>query len=557
MNNMLTQRGWLRRRGLWALLVMACLGLLAPVVASEPPVPEGGGLPRAIAGQWLGPFPWPVEAIHAFVLPTGKVLHFSFPGPNFPITILWDPVTGTFNTAAVDRPIFCSGHAFMPDGRLLVVGGSDVVQEQVVGVKDTHIFDPFTETWTRVGDMSHGRFYPSVVAMPDGRMLAFSGLDEFGMLNSEIAIYDPKCDAGWEVVSHIELPLYPGMQLLDSGHILACSPSPETVVFSPDGSKWATVVESLFGWRLGGLSVLLPTHDRVMIIGGVNPKETPPLPTASAEILELSGEPEPFWRYTQRMHFPRVDAKVLILPDGKVLVVGGASELPKKDGQPTAAVLHPELFDPFQEQWFVMNAMQIPRLQHATAILLPDGRVLAGGGNGDTSVEIFYPPYLFHGPRPSIAVAPEAVPFGGQFPVWSPQASEIGSVVMMRLSSATHWVNMDQRYVPLDFFHPSEEPGLLVVSAPEQAGVAPPGYYMLFILNAQQVPSVAHMIRLQQQPSIPGDLDDDGTVGITDLLMLLSAWGLCPDPPQMCPADLDDDGIIGILDLLTLLGNWG
>ncbi len=130
-----------------------------------------------------------------------------------------------------------------------------------------------------------------------------------------------------------------------------------------------------------------------------------------------------------------------------------------------------------------------------------------------------------------IAAAPEAVPYGGQFLVWSPQASEIGSVVMMRLSSATHWVNMDQRYVPLDFFHPSEEPGLLVVSAPEQAGVAPPGYYMLFILNAQQVPSVAHMIRLGQPSNIPGDLDDDGTVGITDLLMLLSAWGPCPGPP--------------------------
>jgi hypothetical protein len=137
-------------------------------------------------------------------------------------------------------------------------------------------------------------------------------------------------------------------------------------------------------------------------------------------------------------------------------------------------------------------------MYHSTAVLLPDGRVLSAGEDhgptqNQTSAEIYSPPYLFRGPRPTITSAPASVGYQTQFTVSSPEASDITRVAMMAPGSVTHAIDNGQRYVDLSFSHVG---GDLVVTSPANGNQAPPGWYMLFVLNADGVPSVASWIQI-------------------------------------------------------------
>src|SRR5438477_2783123 len=134
------------------------------------------------------------------------------------------------------------------------------------------------------------------------------------------------------------------------------------------------------------------------------------------------------------------------------------------------------------------------RSYHSIALLLPDGRVLSAGGDfGGASAEIYSPPYLFNGSRPTLSSAPSSVGYGNVFFVGTPNATTISKVTMIPLGSVTHGFNMSQRFCRLSF---SLATGGLNVTAPSNANNAPPGYYMLFILNGSGVPSIAKIIQL-------------------------------------------------------------
>jgi hypothetical protein len=146
-----------------------------------------------------------------------------------------------------------------------------------------------------------------------------------------------------------------------------------------------------------------------------------------------------------------------------------------------------------------MASMQVPRLYHSTALLLPDGRVLSAGGGrpaatattDNKNAEVFSPPYLFKGVRPTLSSAPATVGYGEPLFIGTPDA--IASVTLVRLSSVTHAFNMNQRFNRLSF---TPAAGGVVATAPANANVAPPGHYMLFILSGNGVPSVAKIIQL-------------------------------------------------------------
>jgi hypothetical protein len=207
------------------------------------------------------------------------------------------------------------------------------------------------------------------------------------------------------------------------------------------------------------------------------------------------------------MAFARRFATGTLLPDGTVLVTGGTSQANARyDGKSwdLSKMVHAaELWNPVTETWTTLAAMQTPRSYHSTAALLPDGRVLVGGSEAappldkiDQRVfEIFSPPYLFKGPRPTITDAPTTVTYGETFIVETPQGTDIAHVNWVRLSSVTHAFNQNQRINHLSFTPTPDGEGLLV-TAPANGNLAPPGHYMLFILNDAGVPSVARTIQL-------------------------------------------------------------
>jgi hypothetical protein len=160
---------------------------------------------------------------------------------------------------------------------------------------------------------------------------------------------------------------------------------------------------------------------------------------------------------------------------------------------PAGAVFAAELWNPTTETWTTLASALIPRLYHSAALLLPDGRVLTTGGNNKPQTEVFEPPYLFKGPRPTITAAPPTVTYGEAFFVETPDAASVTQVTWVRLSSVTHAFNMNQRINRLAF---APAPGGLTVTAPPDANLAPPGHYMLFLLNSNGVPSVAKIIQL-------------------------------------------------------------
>jgi hypothetical protein len=182
-------------------------------------------------------------------------------------------------------------------------------------------------------------------------------------------------------------------------------------------------------------------------------------------------------------------------------------------------VLEPELWTPTTESWTTLAPMRTPRMYHSTTLLLPDARVLVAGGGHDApevdqrSAEIYSPPYLFKGPRPAISSVPSVVGYGAPFVVGTPDGARIASVTLMGLGAVTHAFDSNQRRVPLSF---QTTDGGLTIQAPANARLAPPGSYMLFLVDSNGVPSVAPMIKLASLPPqrFPLTVDESSPLGV-------------------------------------------
>src|SRR3989442_9631889 len=347
--------------------------------------------------------------------------------------------------------------------------------------------------------MAHGRWYPTATTLGDGSVMTFSGLSEIGLTNTTVEIY--RVGAGWspEYASGWVPPLYPRMHLLPNGNVVASGPAPQTMIFDASTKTWSAVASTNYsGTRRYGSSVLLPLtpadgyKPRVMIFGGGDPA------TATTEIIDLSAT-TPGGQYGPRMSQPRIEMTATILPNGKVLALGGSTH----DEDATTASLNADLYDPETNTFSSAGANAFPRLYHSNALLLPDGTVWVVGGNPqrgtyEQHMEIYSPAYLFNADgslatRPTIAGVPGAISYGGAFEVQTPDAATITSAVLVRPGAPTHAFDMDQRLVRLSYTVGS---GGLNVTAPPNRNIAPPGYYMLFILNSAGVPSLASFVQL-------------------------------------------------------------
>jgi hypothetical protein len=252
-------------------------------------------------------------------------------------------------------------------------------------------------------------------------------------------------------------------------------------------------------------------QDQIIAIGGNAARGSPPAGgssrqiTKTAEIINLDAS-NPTWQYTGSMNSARYLLNATLLPDGTVLATGGTSQQDNNNGNALAgAVYAAELWNPSTGQWTQMASMAVPRLYHSTAILLPDARVLvSGGGDPESSgeakgtthpnMQIFSPPYLFRGPQPVISSAPSTASYGQTIAVTSPDAASITKINLIRPGSTTHGFNMTQRIVSVSFDRAPD--GTLELHMPTNPNNAPPGPYMIFLLNADGVPSKASMLML-------------------------------------------------------------
>jgi hypothetical protein len=567
-------------------------------VVYPPPAPESR--PPEQVGRWeVAPYTSGVIGVHAALLHTNQVLFWSFRPPDDPnadpnpplyaVSTVLDLATGSLLHPSYEGPlpdldnIFCGGHAFLPDGRLIVVGGDREGYVRPTPVRAIHEFvpgGPGGGHWHYLGDMRQGRWYPTAATLPDGRVFIAGGHSHNDIApreaNNTFEIYDRAIgltpQTGVLDVLHLEAALYPFVVVLPDrtalvhGNTTSQFLDLQTMTVLPGTLEAADRPDRASRtYGVEGACVLLPLRPStqppyratVMMIGGGGPGAGLAEPaTASAELLDVAAAPK-HWRLTAPMAHRRVMPDAVLLPDGSVFVCNGSDQ--GQSDNSAAPVYEAEIYHPATETWERAATATVPRLYHATALLLPDGRVMTAGTDGswnqppynvgELRIELYSPPYLFRGRRPTLAGAPDGVQYGQTFTIDTPDASGVDEVVLVRCSSVTHSDNFNQRLVELTVTARTDR--TLTAAAPPDGYVAAPGIYLLFVLAAG-VPSVGRFF--QVAPSA-----HDGFVTLdaaqTEQMGLLNRFRTTvppvlntehwtswpPPPPPPPPPDLDLD----------------
>ena len=489
-------------------------------------------------GKWSTlSYTMPINPIHVALLYNGKILVVAGSGncpasqPGCPSgspygpannsgALLLDPTNGNITQFSVSSDMFCNGMVVLPDGRAFINGGT-LAYDPFLGSLKSTLFDPATNTFDDVQDMAHGRWYPTVLTLGDGRIMTFSGALETGAgTNTTVEFYT--VGSGWSqpFTAPFTPDLYPRLHLLPNGKVFYSGPSPVSQLFDPSTKTWTlNVATTNYGsTRSYGSSVLLgltPANNYdpvILIMGGNSPA------TATTETIDM-GSSNPAWQLGPSMSQARIEMNAVILPSGKVLALGGSVN----DEDATTKSLNADLYDPATNTFSSAGANAFARLYHSVALLLPDATVWVAGGNPvrgtyEPHIEIYQPAYLFQSDgtpaaRPSITSVPGSVSYGNQFTVQTPDAASIASAVLIRNGTVTHSFGMDQRMVGMSF---TAGAGSLTVTAPPNGNIAPPGYYMLFILNNNGVPSVASSLLLSSSstpaPTVTSISPNSGTI---------------------------------------------
>lgn len=432
--------------------------------------------------------------ITAVLLHTGKVLLFGLTevGGRTTVAYVYDPASGTGHDVPAPAPIFCSSVTPLADGRILTVGGANPSPD---GIEDLWLFDPVTETWSQQPGTPLGRYYPTSTRLPDGRVVITAGLQTDGETqNPTVEVYTPPAagaaSGGLSVVGpdHVSAT-YPHQLVMPDGRLLQVD-ADAAYRLDPATWTWNRLGGVLETRRRAAAHLLLPAGPRgsteVMVIGGLVRAGSA---VASTRSLDYAA-PAAGWTSGSVMPSARAHMNVVQVPDGSAYVVGGNATGQRAD--PTVQTLH---YDPATRRWRGMAMQSTVRTYHSTAVLLPDGRIMSAGDDGPRggrqSIDFYSPPYLFRGTRPRIAAAPRRVDPRQTFRIRTagPAAT---SAVLMAPGATTHANDMNARHVRLAVTRTRTG---LRATAP-RVNVAPPGWYMLFVLRDNGVPSVAKWVRV-------------------------------------------------------------
>ena len=488
--------------GLLQIAEVAVYGAPANQVLPNKPNP-------AIYGEWSEVYDWPHIAIHASLLPNGKILTFDATPDDFgpvhdPVASpnittrasIWNPVTKRHTDAANDTEddLFCSGHTQMADGNYFMAGGTTNYNASIAS---TNIYDSINNTWRAGPKMQFPRWYPTVSNLGTGELILAGGRGGYA------EIYNPETNS----LRTLDGILFgrtgnswPFIMQAPNGKVIFAGGSGQTSLsfINTEGRGELTETSSSVVSRNGGSFVVFD-KGRMLVTGGNGGSST-------ADIIEMNTAAV---EATDPLNLQRVNHNSIVLPDGKVVIIGG--NLTSGFCNDESGAYAPEIWNPATGQWRLLASQQHPRQYHSTAVLLPDARIWSGGQGYATTVsnqigrcsyqnnaEVFSPPYLFNANgtparRPLIDFAPSTIAYNGEFSLQTQDATQIKSVSLIRLSSATHAANFSQRFVPLSF---EVVGGELRVESPVDTNLAPSGFYMLFIVNNNGTPSLAKMVKV-------------------------------------------------------------
>lgn len=489
----------------------------------------------------------PILPIHISLLPNGSVLFWQHghseihdetaPGGKYvkenPRPHLWD-LNHSFRS--VDMPsmfgnihadeIYCAAMSLLPDGKLFVAGGHQtkwntepgVKNDEFTGSEQVFTFDASASSPWALGPRmtAGGRWYPSTLPLANGSMLVISGIDHLDpywnqfVYNSTPEVYVPTSNTFRTLSSAAkQLPTYPWMYRVPNApsSVFYAGPGHETGFLNVDGTGgWgASIGSTTWPTRSPGpihrSASVLYGPGRILNVGGIDTSsgyaEFDAPATATAEVIDLN-QSNPAWTRVASMNFPRQHHSATVLPDGKVLVIGGTSA--NGNSNASGAVKAAEMWDPAANTWSLLASGIEPRMHHSFAILLPDARVLVGGGGQTgfpnevdyTSVEFYSPPYFYSGaPRPAIGPStPSALQYGQSFALET-NGVQISKAVLIRLPCMTHGFDFNQGFVELAL---RKSKNSLQATVPSDMTAAPPGHYMLFIVSNRGFPSVAKIV---------------------------------------------------------------
>jgi YVTN family beta-propeller protein len=534
-------------------LVVASPATPLPVVLPETddPLLAGVVVPADAPekGMWSASQPWPLNGLHSLLLPTGKVLTYGTPsgapavqdGRFFDV---WDPALGmgalSHRTSTVPNAVnsFCGSAAFLPDGKLLLPGGNGA------SVESSELAPGTGAVATSAFRLADERWYATMIALADGRPIILGGSAPYAALDGYA---DPVAAVNGGTVSMTPEIFDPAT----GWHSLFGAYSREA--FGPDYNRywypraWVAPSGKIFGISTEKMWVLDPgAGGAVQVVGdfktGVDPVTRPNVgPTSTAvmfapgRILQAGGNGyrdgyaspgsalatvvdiragTPVVTETAPMHHARQWPNSTVLPDGRVVVTGGTAY---GNNGGADAVYEAELWDPATGTWNVGASAAEVRVYHSAAILLPDGVVLSTGGGApgpvnNLNAEIYYPPYLFRragataelAPRPAIrALSGLELAYGTAVQVELAASDPVAKVVLVGTSSVTHSFNTSQRRLELEFV---QEGARLAAALPASGADAPPGYYLLLVLDAAGVPSKGVIVGLGGAAAPPEEI---------------------------------------------------
>ncbi|MBL8881090.1 MAG: DUF1929 domain-containing protein, partial [Phycisphaerales bacterium] len=496
---------------------------------------------RAVAqpasqGEWETQMSWGFRGTHLIMLRTGNVLVLDNPLASTTVdTALFEPTSGNLDISVPQQDaesvnVFCSGHSTLSDGTLLIVSGGSVTP----GTKRIFRYDPAQPNLLWINrllvndELPEQRWYPTCLTLGSGKVAIVGGRDDLGgncdwpnptMPANRVLLFDitkapgqrlSEPEAGDDPVH--DFVYYPYLSVFSSGSIFysggnnhpeACGLPRNSYLLNVNSGLWTQ-----YGpYQRFGMSAATYKPDGVIKVALSTDGETETgyctnQAQRSAFKFDATGG-LPTWSQLPCMYLQRRDGQLVTLPDGTVGAFGGAISGSETDRK------RPEIINPDDptSTWTLLAAGATVRLYHSAAVLLPDARILFSGGNGNSSAEIFKPPYLFkadgtsaESERPFIVLptVDTLVKYDASFDLQLLNAADylqVTQVVLMRLGAATHGYDQDARRVPLSFSLPSLS-GPLKVAAPAHSHLAPPGYYMLFVLKQGdragiQFPSVA------------------------------------------------------------------